>query len=156
MICAFTGHRPEKLPWGRNERDERCIALKALLSNAIREAAEDGADAFACGMARGCDFYFAEAVLELGFPLIAYLPCPSQPDQWGEGDQLRYRRLLSECKQVYMVSPSYDAGCMTRRNRAMVDSAELLISVWDGSPGGTGATVNYAKRHAVKVIGLWR
>ena len=26
--CAFTGHRPQKLPFGFNEADERCTALK--------------------------------------------------------------------------------------------------------------------------------
>ena len=25
--CAFTGHRPQSLPFGFNEADERCIAL---------------------------------------------------------------------------------------------------------------------------------
>ena len=29
-VC-FSGHRPEKLPWGDNERDERCVALKAAI-----------------------------------------------------------------------------------------------------------------------------
>ena len=27
--CAVTGHRPGKLPWGEDENDVRCIALKA-------------------------------------------------------------------------------------------------------------------------------
>lgn len=26
--CAFTGHRPKKFPWGCNEADARCAALK--------------------------------------------------------------------------------------------------------------------------------
>ena len=33
--CAFTGHRPGKLPWGEDESDLRCIALKAKLRAAI-------------------------------------------------------------------------------------------------------------------------
>ena len=33
ISCSFSGHRPEKLPWGDNERDERCLALK----DAIRQ-----------------------------------------------------------------------------------------------------------------------
>ena len=29
--CCFTGHRPDKLPWGTDESDPRCLALKARL-----------------------------------------------------------------------------------------------------------------------------
>ena len=29
--CCFTGHRPDKLPWGENESDPRCLALKRRL-----------------------------------------------------------------------------------------------------------------------------
>ena len=29
--CAFTGHRPQNLPFGFNEEDERCIDLKKTL-----------------------------------------------------------------------------------------------------------------------------
>ena len=33
--CCFTGHRPEKLPWGSDESDPRCTALKKKLSDAV-------------------------------------------------------------------------------------------------------------------------
>ena len=33
--CAFTGHRPQKLPFGFNEEDPRCIALKAVIETQI-------------------------------------------------------------------------------------------------------------------------
>ena len=29
--CAFTGHRPQHLPFGMNENDERCADLKETL-----------------------------------------------------------------------------------------------------------------------------
>ena len=28
--CCFTGHRPDKLPWGSRESDPRCLTLKNL------------------------------------------------------------------------------------------------------------------------------
>lgn len=29
--CAFTGHRPQHLPFGMNENDDRCVKLKEAL-----------------------------------------------------------------------------------------------------------------------------
>lgn len=160
MVCGFTGHRPEKLPWGTDERDERCLALKQRLEQVLRQEIRHGADTFLCGMARGCDFYFAEAVLTLkeqglSLRLEAVLPCPEQAERWPAADRLRYERLLVECDGVYLLEPAYSEGCMLRRNRAMVDRADVILSVWDGSSGGTQSTVRYARRSGKRIVALW-
>ena len=155
MVLAFTGHRPEKLPWGSDESDPRCEALKQQLLEAVRAAAGEGYDTFLCGMARGCDLYFAEAVLRLGLRLEAWLPCPSQTERWGEADRERQRLLLLDCAAVYMVEQTYSPGCMLRRNQRMIDAADALLTVYDGSPGGTGAAIDYARRCCKPVMGLW-
>ena len=64
-VCTFTGHRPKKLPWGYNEGDSRCIALKKRIYDVCEAVASTGVRSFICGMAEGCDLYFAEAVLAL-------------------------------------------------------------------------------------------
>ena len=33
--CAFTGHRPQNLPFGFREDDERCTTLKKILKEQI-------------------------------------------------------------------------------------------------------------------------
>ena len=40
--CAFTGHRPHKLPWKYNEADSRCVALKTVLMEQITKLTEAG------------------------------------------------------------------------------------------------------------------
>ena len=55
MICAFTGHRPEHLPWGRDEDDPRCRALKILLRRTVQQVYDRGFRTFLCGMAMGFD-----------------------------------------------------------------------------------------------------
>ena len=65
MVCAFTGHRPEKLPWGSRETDPRCCALKVQIAHAVRSVWEEGATVFACGLPGDATFYFAESVLRL-------------------------------------------------------------------------------------------
>ena len=54
MVCAFTGHRPEHLPWRTDETDARCAALKAVLQREVSALYQRGFSAFLCGMARGC------------------------------------------------------------------------------------------------------
>lgn len=159
VICAFTGHRPEKLPW-QSEEDPRCAALKEQILQAVVRAYEAGARRFACGMARGCDFYFAEAVLffrqsHTDVFLDAWIPCPSQPDGWCPGDKSRYDRLLRQCDRVYLNEDHYSEGCMLRRNRAMLEKAGRLISVYSGSFGGTGQTVAYARSLGLPVDAIW-
>lgn len=160
MVCAFTGHRPEKLPWGADENDPRCRALKVMISRAVEQAADAGITVFCCGMARGCDLYFAEAVTALRkarpeLRLEAWLPCPTQADRWRESERVRWEKLLDCCDAVHMVEHCYSSGCMLRRDKAMVDGADLVLSVWDGSSGGTGWTVRYAKRQGKRIQALW-
>lgn len=155
MLCAFTGHRPQHLPWGSREEDPRCQALKQLLDRAIGRAVELGCDRFLCGMALGCDLYFAEAVLARGLPLEAVLPCPGQADRWAKADRARYETLLLRCDAIRVLEDSYTEGCMLRRNRAMVELADYLITVYDGSGGGTGSTIAYAKKRGVELIPVW-
>ena len=160
MVCGFTGHRPEKLPWGNDEQDQRCQALKLVIAQRVEQLADAGAEVFCCGMARGCDLYFAEAVLNLQkqrpkLQLEAWIPCPSQADAWPEEDRIRREKLLDGCGKVYTVEQFYSDGCMLRRNKAMVDQADVLLTVWDGSPGGTGWTVNYAKRQGKTLEAVW-
>ena len=49
----------------------------------------------------------------------------------------------------------YSDGCMLRRNRAMVDASQRIISVYDGGDGGTAYTVRYAERMGREIIRLW-
>ena len=160
MVCAFTGHRPQRLPWGTNEKDPRCEALKQMLSQAVSQAVDRGAGIFLCGMARGCDTYFAETVLDHmtrdpRLRLIAMVPCPQQADRWPASDRVRYASLLTRCSDVEILEPEYRNGCMARRNRAMVERADLMISVYDGGSGGTAQTVRLAKTAGVELIPVW-
>ena len=60
MVCTFTGHRPEHLPWGRDEDDPRCRALKILLRRTVQQVYDRGFRTFLCGMAMGFDLAAAE------------------------------------------------------------------------------------------------
>lgn len=155
--CCFTGHRPEKLPWGFDEGDGRCLALKARIASAVEGAYADGYRHFVCGMARGADFYFCEAVLALrdahaDVSVEGAVPCRSQPNAWRDEDKERYAALLSRCNYETLVQEHYDRGCMQRRNRYMVDRSGRVIAAYDGLGGGTGTTLAYAMRHGLETV----
>ncbi len=155
-VCCFTGHRPDKLPWGTREDDPACLALKERLMEAVCRAYEVGCRHFICGMARGCDLYFAEAVLQLrrerpDVTLEGARPCESQADSWPAAERQRYCRILDSCDFETLVQYRYDRGCMMRRNRYMVDRASRIIAVYDGVPrGGTAQTLAYALRQGLE------
>jgi len=154
--CCFTGHRPDKLPWGSDETDPRCLELKRRLRGALEEAYRRGYRHFICGMARGCDLYFCEAALALrddrpGVTVEAAIPCESQSARWSEAERERYFRLVGLCDFETMIQRQYDRGCMLRRNRYMVDRSSLLIAAFDGTLGGTMYTMAYAMKKGVEI-----
>ena len=150
--CCFTGHRPDKLPWGEDEDDPRCLRLKGSSARALEDAYTAGCRRFISGMARGGDLYFAEAVLELrkrhrDVELECARPCQTQADSWPEPERRRYQAILDQCNFETLVQHSYDRFCMMRRNQYMVDRSRRLIAVYNGVPkGGTYQTLLYAMR----------
>lgn len=156
--CAFTGHRPQNLPFGFNEEDERCINVKKVLREQIINLIEnEGITHFISGMAIGVDMYAAEIVLGLkasylGITLESAIPCESQSAKWSEVLRDRYFDIASKCDKETLIQTHYSPDCMDKRNRYMVDHADVLIAVWDESPSGTGKTVRYAHQQGKPVI----
>ncbi len=158
VSCAFTGHRPEGLPWGEAEEDPRCLALKARLDKTLEAAYDVGYRHFLCGMAKGADFYFCEAVLRLrrtrpDIRLEAAVPFPEQSQGWRGADRERYQVLLKQCDLETVVQRFHSPGCMQRRNRYMVDHASRLIAVYNGRPTASGTlyTIHYAMQKGLPV-----
>ena len=156
QTCCFSGHRPAKLPWGGNEADERCLALKCALAAHLEALYAEGYRHFICGMALGCDMYFAEAVTALrevhgDVTLEAAIPCGTQPDRWNRAQRERYNALLNACSKVTVLQIRYSPECMMQRNRYMVDHSSKLLCCYNGRPGGTMRTILYAERSGIGV-----
>ena len=154
--CCFTGHRPEKLPWGTNERDDRCIALKSWIAQAILDAWNDGYNYFISGMAQGCDLYFCEEVLKFRavhpeIQLEAAIPYPGQADSWPRDQQIRWKELVQQCDFKRIIQQEYTENCMAQRNLYMVAHSSRIIAVFNDSPGGTKQTLDYAKANNLMV-----
>ena len=149
--CAFTGHRPQNLPFRFNESDKRCVTLKKQLRKLIVYLIEQyNVTHFISGMDIGVDMYAAEIVLDLKtkYPHITLesaIPCETQAAKWSEPLRDRYFKIAEQCDKETMLQTQYTPDCMQKRNRYMVDQADVLLAVWNGTPSGTGSTVQYAR-----------
>lgn len=158
ISCAFTGHRPHKFPWKDNEADPRCIALKETLAEQIATLAGAGVTEYFTGGADGVDCWAAEIVLTMreknpALKLHCLLPHEGQADRWSDSAQERYHSILERANSVDYVSRQYYDGCMIDRNHRLVESAGLLLAVFNGvRRSGTGATVNYARKMGKEII----
>ncbi len=115
--CAFTGHRPKKFPWGYDETDARCIALKRALAGQIVKLADAGYTDFFSGMAEGADTWAALAVLALKkenptLKLHCILPCEGQADKWSDSARELYYSILGQADSVVYVGREYSKDCM--------------------------------------------
>ena len=157
--CCFTGHRPQSLPWGFDENDARCVALKTKLRREIEEMITGrGVSHFISGMALGEDTWAAELVLELkatySVTLECALPCEAQAVRWREPDRDRYCSIVERCDEETMVQTASTPDCFQKRNRYMIDRSAYVIAVFSGASGGTAETLRYAheKGRTVRII----
>ena len=151
--CAFTGHRPRKFPWGYNEADARCVALKETLAKEIAKLVNAGYTDFFSGMAEGTDTWAALAVLALkkenpALRLHCVLPCEGQADGWSASARELYHSILAQADEVVYVSREYRDGCMLKRNRYLVDHAACLLAVYNGEWRGGGGVKGGDAREA--------
>ncbi len=156
--CAFTGHRPYKFPWKDNEADARCVALKAAMMEQITSLVEAGVTDYYSGGADGTDCWASLIVLSLreknpALKLHCVLPHEGQADKWSDSARERYHAILKRADSVDYISHEYYDGCMIDRNHRLVESAGLLLAVYNGvRRSGTGATVNYARKMGREII----
>ena len=155
---ALTGHRPPKLddydlhtPFYRR--------LQAKLESFIDSVA-DADTVVVChsGMALGADTVWAHAILAQlekhpeRVRFIAHVPVMTQPDQWPKASADHWRGLVAQADDVLVYADAYSPRVMQERNIGMVDAADALVAVWDGTRGGTGNAVRYAKETATPII----
>lgn len=124
----------------------------------VNTIVNNSCDTFLCGMARGADMLFAEAVLELKkiyencVQLVCVLPYEAQAVRWPVEAQKQYKEILSYADENILLQKEYTEGCLLARNRFMIEHSAYLIAVYDGkSGGGTGYTVEYAKKNELHI-----
>ena len=157
-VCCFSGHRPNDLPWGYEERGIRFFIFRQKLRRAILKSIKNGKRIFISGMALGFDMIAAETVIELKksfeeIKLVCAIPCKNQEIRWNEESIARYRNILRQSDEIYYVSTQeYSRGCMTDRNEYMLKRSSELIAAYNGKKsGGTYQTIRTARLWGLKI-----
>lgn len=148
--CCFTGHRPEKLTIPERQ-------LTKLLETEIRSAIDSGHTTFISGMAKGTDIIAAEIVLRLRaqdprLKLICALPYPGFGQRWLGGWTERLQQVLAWADLKRTIYPAFSRASYQARNEWMVRHSNLVIAVFNGEPGGTKNTLDYAKKNGVSCV----
>ena len=131
------------------------------LETLVMRLIKNGYKYFACGGALGFDTIAATYIISLknrGFDveLVLMLPCTDQTAKWREEDVRVYNHILSLADEVIYVSEcKYYAGCMQKRNRALVDASKACICfLSEYGPSGTRQTVEYAIKSGLSIANV--
>jgi uncharacterized phage-like protein YoqJ len=156
---ALTGHRPNKLA-GYDLTHPFYTALRAWLVAII----ECGLARYQhltlhSGMALGADTVWAEVIVAMRdqhpgrIAFVAELPVMFQPSRWPNvHDRKRWQRLVDAADHVNVYAETYSVACLHDRNRGMIRPADLLLAVWDGTPGGTAGGVRIAQEQGIRIF----
>lgn len=156
MIIAATGHRLGPKLGGYDGKTR--LALGGLATEYL---SRERPDKVISGMALGWDQAVAAACVALGIPFIAAVPFEGQEGRWPTEARERYARLLDCAVRVEIIldlqygSTSEINKAMQARNEWMVDRADKMVALWDGSWGGTFNCVRYAEAKNVPIDNLW-
>ncbi|MFJ6655918.1 hypothetical protein ACIQNG_06060 [Streptomyces sp. NPDC091377] len=136
-----------------------------LVRDALREVLKPYADGPLTGvscLAKGSDSLFAEVVLELGGHLVAVIPSQDYRRNKVKPDHVEtFDRLTSVADEVLVLPhASANRSAYEDANRTLLQRAERLVAVWDGSPpsgkgGGTADTVLEARGAGLPVDVVW-
>ena len=134
--CAIIGCSPLSFPWGVDEEDEGCAALKLILMNRISKLRGEGCTRFAVSMDCGVGLYAAEIIRGLKesdgeLEIVCYVPYEEQATKWTPELRDRYFNALAMCKEVVNVAYEKTVGCEFKAHLEAMKEAETVIAVYD-------------------------
>ncbi|MFI1730123.1 hypothetical protein ACH40E_12975 [Streptomyces acidicola] len=150
---AVTGHM--------DLTDEAVGPVRAALRELLAGLRLDALVGRSC-LARGADTLFAEEVLSLGGQLSAIIPSRDYREAVVRPADLAKFDVLRDAAAEVVVMPYEHAerAAYEAANRRLLQSADRLVAVWDGSAptgrgGGTADTVAAARLAGLAVDVVW-
>lgn len=168
---ALTGHRPPKLG-GYDITTKEYNSLQKDLELLIEEYLEDHDSLWGhSGLALGADTVWSKAILNMKakYPervfFHAEIPMMTQSSKWfKKEDKEFWQEQLDQCDKYSLysnVAPNEHMDkrmaveALNKRNIGMIDHADVVVAIWDGSNSGTKHAVTHAKRTDKEVIQIY-
>ncbi|ATF13580.1 DUF1273 domain-containing protein [Brevibacillus brevis X23] len=161
--ACFTGHRPDRYGHYDIKHEKNKPIIRALTGAIEMLIEEEKINRFISGGALGVDTlgFFSVHKIKEKYPNIKNIlavPFDDQDRKWSPEQKKWYRRMieladeiiyvdtLSEYALKDMTAGKYHPAKLQKRNEYMVDHSYAVVAVWDGSNGGTGNCVRYARK----------
>ncbi|HHW23975.1 MAG TPA: SLOG family protein [Bacillota bacterium] len=149
--ACFTGHR--------NLEGAPLDLLVSALERRIRNLYERGITHFYAGGALGFDMLASVTLLNLknelpGLTLSIVLPCRGHTKGWSPADVALFERISARADETLCLADTYRPGCMSARNRYMVERSSVCLCYLIYATGGTAYTVGYARRRGLLIVNL--
>ena len=134
--CAIIGCSPMCFPWGFDEEDESCAALKLILINQITRLRSEGCTRFAVSMDCGVGLYATEILQGLKesdeqLETICFVHYEEQATKWTPELRDRYFNALAACTEVVNVAYEKTVGCEFKASLEAIKDAGTVIAVYD-------------------------
>ena len=156
--CAILGIDPLKLPWGYDEEDELCGALKLILLNLVNYWRTDGITSFVVALDAGIGLYMAEIIICLRetdpeITLSCIIPWEEQAAKWPPDLRDRYYNVQAKCESVEIVTPQQTASCEVEAKLRAIDLTERVFAVMAREEDAQLAVaLHYARRIGKTVL----
>ena len=154
QCCAVIGQSPMRFPWGFDEEDDGCKALKLDLMQKIMELRVQGVSRFAIVADFGIGLYAGEIInilRETDSDLMLFVVTPHEEwaTKWAPYLRDRYFDLLIKCSIMETVSPRKTPDCEREAYRKILDYSDMVLAVYDPDTA-RGDAVDYAMEYALQ------
>ena len=149
--CAIISCDPMGFPWGYDEEDEGCAALKLLLLNRITGLRSEGVTDFAVVMDSGVGLYAAEVINSLrendsSMRLTCIIPYENQATKWTPELRDRYFNEQAKCSDVLFATCEREPTSEIKAILDAIDMAETVIAVTGQDGIAVSVALHYAER----------
>ena len=160
--CAVFACPPICFPWGYDEEDESCAAMKLQLLNAITTLRTEGVEKFNVVLDSGFGLYAAEMIIGLqeidpGIEMDLYIPFEEQANKWSPELRERYFAVHEHAKVVATIGRREDTDREFRTVLSAFELAGAVIAVIErDAPRGVHAlnastAASYMKKDVIRL-----